>query len=82
MQDFMRMCREINPDMNGVVTVVEIDDILRILYPNELDGKDLSEIYEPFCSSQNKILIDYKGFRDMVRTKMRDIENSIAASSA
>ena len=45
------MCREINPDMNGVVTVVEIDDILRILYPTELEGKDLSDVYEPFCSS-------------------------------
>jgi len=78
----MRMCREINPDMNGVVTVVEIDDILRILYPNELEGKDLSELYEPFCSSQNKILIDYKGFRDMMRTKMKDTEITNAAAAA
>jgi len=68
--------------MNGVVTVVEIDDILRILYPNELEGKDLSELYEPFCSSQNKILIDYKGFRDMMRTKMKDTEITNAAAAA
>ena len=31
--EFMRYCREIDPDKNGFVTVVEIDDILRILYP-------------------------------------------------
>ena len=68
--EFMRYCREIDPDKNGVVTVVEIDDILRILYPEQLEGRDLTEIYEPFCSANNKILLDYKAFRDMLHTKM------------
>ena len=36
MSEFMRLCREINPDKNGVVTVVELDDIMRILYEDEL----------------------------------------------
>ena len=49
MKELMRYCREINPDMNGVVTVVEMDDILRILYDEELYGRDLTDVYEPFC---------------------------------
>ena len=72
--EFMRYCREIDPDKNGFVTVVEIDDILRILYPEQLKDRDLSEIYEPFCSSNNKILIDYKAFRDMLHVQMHELE--------
>ena len=74
------MCREINPNMNGFVTVVEIDDILRILYPQELEDKDLSDLYEPYCSIQNKILINYKALRDMLQTKMREIVTSLTTS--
>lgn len=74
--DFMRYCREIDPDKNGFVTVVEIDDILRILFPEALEGRDLSTIYEPFCSINNKILIDYKAFRDMIRVKTHEIEEN------
>ena len=74
MTEFMRLCREINPDKNNFVTVVELDDILRILYEQELEGKDLTELYEPFCSIQNKILVDYKGFRDTIISKLREIE--------
>ena len=47
--EFMRYCREIDPDRNGFITVVEIDDILRILYPDQLQDRDLSEVYEAFC---------------------------------
>ena len=47
LQDFTRYCREIS--LNGVITMVELDDILRILYEKELEGKDLAAIYEPFC---------------------------------
>ena len=49
MTELTRLCREINPDKNGVVTVVELDDIMSLLYPDELEGRDLTEIYEPFC---------------------------------
>lgn len=74
MTEFLRLCREINPQKNGVITVVELDDILRLLYEEELEGRDLTELYEPFCSIQNKILVDWKGFRDKITTKMREIE--------
>jgi hypothetical protein len=64
MTELLRYCREINPEKNSMVTVTELDDILRILYPEELEGRDLSTIYEPFCQPSNKILIDYKAFRE------------------
>lgn len=66
-----RMCREITPDKNGVVTTVELDDILRILYPDELEGKDLTEVFAPFCQEHNKILIDFKSFVNMLNTKVK-----------
>lgn len=74
MTEFLRLCREINPDKNGVITVVELDDILRILYEDELEGRDLSELYEPYCSIQNKILVDYRGFRENLHKKIKEIE--------
>lgn len=74
MTEFLRLCREINPDKNGVITVVELDDILRILYEDDLEGRDLTELYEPFCSIQNKILVDYRGFRDNLNRKIKEIE--------
>jgi len=64
MKEFIRICREINEDKNGVVTVVELDDILRLLYEEELEGRDLGTLYEPFIHVHNKILINYKLFRD------------------
>ncbi len=42
MKELNRLCREINPDKNGVVTIVELDDILRLLFEEQLEGKDLS----------------------------------------
>ena len=63
MTELLRYCREITPDMSGVITVVELDDILRILYEDELEGRDLSGLYEPFCQASNKVLIDFRSFR-------------------
>jgi hypothetical protein len=74
MNELNRLCREINPDKNGVITIVELDDILRILYEEQLEGRDLSQLYEPFCSVANKILIDYKAFKESIATKMRSID--------
>ena len=67
MKEMTRMCREINESGGSVVTVVEIDDILRLLYEDELDGRDLTPLYEPFLLNNNKILINYKNFRDSIQ---------------
>lgn len=64
MVDIMRRIKDIDKEHNGYVTVTELDDILKICYKKELADKNLKTIYAPFASIQNKILIDYKKFRD------------------
>lgn len=54
--------RTIDKDRNGFVTTVELDDILKEVHTS-LEDRDLSEIIKPFCSKENKILVDYKKFR-------------------
>lgn len=54
--------REIDRDHNGYVTNTELDDILKLHYPDEFGARDLSEIINKFRSISNKILIDYKQF--------------------
>ena len=73
-KEMIRFCREINEDKNGVVTVVELDDIIRMLYEEELEGRDLQALYEPFIHVNNKILISYKTFRDWIAQKVADLE--------
>jgi len=74
MKEMSRMCREINESGGKVVTVVELDDILRILYEEELEGRDLTALYEPFLQMNNKILINYKNFREAMTQKVHTLE--------
>jgi hypothetical protein len=46
------------------VTSNELDDILKLNFPKELQNKRIKPIFKDFESLQNKILIDYKKFRD------------------
>ena len=68
----MSMIYEIDKDANGYVTSTEIDDILKILYPNEFGNKKLKNILKPFCSSANKVLLDYKAFRKFMNENLED----------
>ena len=56
------------------MTILELDDILRLLYEEELEGRDMQPLYEPFIHIQNKILINYKNFREDYRTKLNAAE--------
>lgn len=67
----MGTINEIDKDHNGYVTKTEIEDILKIKYPEHFETRDLIPIIKKFSSIQNKILIDYKGFRDWVRLEMK-----------
>ena len=67
----MQTIREIDKDHNGYVTRTELDDILKLQYP-ELQDKDLIPVIKKFCSIQNKILIDYKSFRDWVKLGLKN----------
>ena len=64
--EIMRTIKEIDKDHNGYVTRTELDDILKMYYPAELDEKDLFPIIKKFGSIQNKILIDYKSFKTWI----------------
>jgi Ca2+-binding EF-hand superfamily protein len=68
--------RQIDKDHNGYVTVNEMDDILKILYPKELDKADLKAIFKPFCSSANKVLLDYRLFKKFLRL---DLDSNFAS---
>ena len=76
LKEFTRICREINSEKNGVITVVELDDIIRLLYEEELEGRDLSALYEPFIHIHNKILINFKHFRDDIVKKIAQVEQA------
>ena len=70
----MKNIREIDRDNNGYVTNQELDDIFKMHYNNELKTKDIKTLFKPFASLQNRILIDYKKFRDHLLTKLKDRE--------
>jgi len=56
------MIKQIDPDRNGYITNTELDDMIKIVYP-ELENSDLHQIIKPFCSLQNRVLVNYKEFQ-------------------
>ena len=44
--DLMRSIKEIDREHNGYVTSTELDDILKILYKNELGNKNLKNLHK------------------------------------
>jgi len=76
--ELMRIIQEIDRDHNGYVTSTEMDDILRILHPAQLEGINLKSLLKPFCSSANKVLLDYKMFRDFIRDGLEGLTRAKA----
>lgn len=68
----MRSIKEIDREHNGYVTSTELDDILKLNYKEELSTKNLKQMFKPYASIQNKILIDYKRFRDYILGKLKE----------
>lgn len=62
----MKIIREIDKDNNGFVTVTELDDILKIVYPSEFKDKDLSSFLKTYRSIQNKVLVDYQKMKEHI----------------
>ena len=56
----------------GFCTRQELDDILKIIFKEELENSDLEEIIAPFSPIQNKILVNYRKFRQHCFEKIRD----------
>lgn len=62
--EIIRTIKEIDKQHNGFVTVTELDDILKIQYKEELGERELKPIMRKYASIQNRVLVDYKLFRD------------------
>lgn len=58
----------------GCVTKNELDDIVKMMYPEQLRDRNLLPIISMFSSSQNKILINYQKFRDWILKGLAKIE--------
>lgn len=74
--DIIRKIKEIDQQRNGFITQTELDDILKIIYKDELYNKDLMPIIRQYSSIQNKILINYKEFRDHIVSEIKRIDRS------
>jgi len=70
----MLSIKQIDKDHNGYVTRNELDDIIKLNYDAELSDRHIEPFINKFSSISNKILIDYKGFKEWVRTSILDIE--------
>ena len=64
--EVIRTIKEIDKQHNGFVTTTELDDILKIQYKEELGDRDLTKIMKKYASIQNRVLVDYKKFRDSI----------------
>lgn len=73
LENLMITIKQIDKDHNGYVTRTELDDILKMLYPNELANRDLIPIIKTFSSIQNKILIDYKSFMNWIKQGLKKL---------
>ena len=59
----MKRIKEIDREHNGYVTTTELTDILHIVLPI-LKTKNLTQVLKPYASIANKVLIDYKRFKN------------------
>jgi len=64
--------KEIDRAKNGYVTTTELDDILKLNFPFLL-YKNLKRMLKPFLSIQNKIIVDYRKFREAFVKLEKDI---------
>jgi Ca2+-binding EF-hand superfamily protein len=46
----MQKIREIDRDHNGYVTSTELEDIMRLTFPKELQGKNIQKIIRKYAS--------------------------------
>ena len=75
MKEIYLKIRHIDKDRNGFITHVELDDIIKESYATLAD-RDLSEIIKPFCSPENSILTDYKGFSKFLVANLKALKET------
>ena len=65
----MKRIKEIDREHNVYVTSTELPDILQISLPL-LKTYNVTPLLQPYASIANKLLIDYKRFRDDILKTM------------
>ena len=78
LHEMSRMIREIDKERNGFVTKTELDDIVKVLFEEELADRDLSALIRPYQSIQNKILVDYKRLIDDIVRKQKFVDSNFS----
>ena len=70
------MIKEIDKQHNGFVTTTELDDILKIQYKDQLIDRDLRSILKKYASIQNRVLVDYKSFKNSIVEQVKLINSN------
>lgn len=70
-KEVVRTIYEIDKQRNGYITTTELDDILKLNYKEKLANKDLRLMMRKYASIQNRVLVDYKAFRDSILSQLR-----------
>lgn len=73
LDEFTRMIRSIDADHNGYITWHEAEDMLKMLYPEQLQNKSLKQMLRPFCSPANRVLLDYKQLKSFLKNGLKGI---------
>lgn len=69
--EVMKRIKEIDREHNGYVTSTELTDIMHISLPS-LKAMHVAPLLRPYASIANKVLIDYKRFRDDIVKSMQE----------
>ena len=69
--EVMKRIKEIDREHNGYVTSTELTDIMQISLPL-LKAMNVAPVLRPYASIANKVLIDYKRFRDDILKSMQE----------
>lgn len=67
------MIRSIDADHNGYITWTEAEDMMKMLYPEQLRNKSLKLMLRPFCSPANRVLLDYKALKSFIKSGLKGI---------
>lgn len=76
LSEVIRTIKEIDKQRNGFVTTTELDDILKINYKEDLINRDLRMIMKKYASIQNRVLVDYKKFRDSLVSQLKELNKN------
>lgn len=72
MKEISLAFREIDPERTGMITSPEMDDLFRVLYPEEMKDKHIYDILKQFEVISNKILVEYNKFRTWLVLELKN----------